>query len=110
MAKPVNVVSDEFQAQVLEVNDKPVVVDFWSETCGHCLALNPQFDQAAENKGDEVKFVKVSFQQSRDLFREHNVRATPTLVLFRDGEEIARKVGAMPADELVAWIDENLSE
>ena len=72
-------------------------------------ALNPQYDQAADAKDGEVKFVKVSFQDSRDLFGEHGVRATPTLVLFRDGEEIARKVGAMRADDLQEWLDEHLA-
>lgn len=109
MAKPIDVDSEEFETEVLSDDDRPVLVDFWSETCGHCLALNPQYDQAAEAKGDEVKFVKVAYQQSPDLFGQYGVRATPTLVLFRDGEEIARTVGAMRAHDLIAWIDENLS-
>ncbi len=108
MAKPIDVGPEEFETEVLHCTDRPVLVDFWSETCGHCLALNPQYDQAAEDKGDEVKFVKVSYQQCRDLFKEHGVRATPTLVLFKDGQEIARTVGAKRADDLKRWIDEQL--
>jgi len=110
MVKPIDVGADDFDVEVLQCTDRPVLVDFWSETCGHCLALNPQYDQAAETKADEVKFVKVSFQQCRDLFGEYGVRATPTLVLFRDGEEIARTVGAKRADDLNAWIDESLGD
>ena len=110
MAKPMDVTAEDFEQEVTKWTDTPVVVDFWSETCGHCQALNPHYDQAAEAKAGEVKFVKVSFQDCRDLFGEHGVRATPTLVLFRDGKEIARRVGAMRADDLQQWIDESLAE
>jgi len=110
MAKPIDVTGEDFEEEVIKCTDMPVLVDFWSETCGHCLALNPQYDQAAEAREGEVKFAKVSFQDCRDLFSEHGVRATPTLVLFRDGEEIARTVGAMRADDLQEWLDERLAE
>jgi thioredoxin 1 len=105
MAKPLDVTPDQFEAEVLQ-EERPVVVDFWSETCAHCLTLNPHYDQAA-SENEAVKFVKVSFQAARDLFREHAVRATPTLVLFSGGEEIARTVGAKRADELNDWLKEH---
>ena len=105
MAKPLDVAPDEFDAEVLQVEDCPVIVDFWSETCGHCLTLNPQYEQAAD-ENDSVKFTKVSFQQAKDLFKEYGVRATPTLVLFSSGEEVARTVGAKRADELNEWLGE----
>jgi len=110
MGKPVHVDGDNFQSEVLEFSGTPVLVDFWSETCGHCLALNPQYDQAADDNEAKVKFVKVSFQADKDLFKDHGVRATPTLVLFGGGKEISRKVGAMRADDLTAGLDENLPE
>ena len=109
MGKPVDVSATDFEAEVLQVEGTPVLVDFWSETCGHCLALNPQFEQAAEETGDRVKFAKVTFSDNKDIFKEYSVRATPTLVLFRDGEEIARTVGAKRADEVKAWVDEQLA-
>lgn len=105
MAKPVDVSAEDFEAEVLQEEDRPVLVDFWSETCGHCLTLNPQYDQAAA-ENDDVKFAKVSFQEAKDLFREHGVRATPTLVLFSNGEEMARSVGAKRAAELNDWVRE----
>jgi len=110
MAKPIDVTGAEFRSEVLESTNTPVLVDFWSETCGHCLALNPQYDQAMGESDGTIKFVKVSFQADKDLFREHGVRSTPTLVLFRGGEEIDRKVGAMHADDLTAWLDERVLE
>ena len=109
MAKPVDVNAEDFEAEVLEVEDRPVFVDFWSETCGHCMTLNPQFEAAADENAD-VKFAKVLFQQARDLFKEYGVRATPTLVLFSGGEEIGRTVGAKRADDLPAWLEEQTSD
>ncbi len=108
MAKPIDVGAEDFEAEVLEVEDRPVFVDFWSESCGHCLTLNPQFEQAADENGG-VKFAKVSLQGGRDLFKAHGVRSTPTLVLFSGGEEIARTVGAMRAADIGAWLEENLA-
>ncbi len=110
MAQPVDVGAEDFPREVLECSDMPVLVDFWSETCGHCMALNPHYDQAAGAMEGRVRFMKVSFQQAKELFTEHGVRATPTLVLFRDGVEVARKVGAMPADDLIAWLEEQLQQ
>ncbi|MBD3291371.1 MAG: thioredoxin fold domain-containing protein [Armatimonadia bacterium] len=109
MSKPVDVSPEEFEAEVLQVSEKPVLVDFWSETCGHCLTLNPQYEAAAD-ENEDVKFAKVSFQQAKDLFKEHGVRATPTLILFSDGEEVARTVGAKRADELNGWLTDEMSD
>ena len=109
MAKPIDVGSDDFRIEVLDVEGQPVFVDFWSETCGHCLTLNPQFEEAAE-ENETVKFAKIAFQNGKEVFKEHGVRATPTLVLFSDGEELARTVGAKRAEELGQWLEEQLSE
>lgn len=109
MDKPVDLGAEDFEAEVLLVDDRPVFVDFWSESCGHCLTLNPHFEQAAGENAN-VKFAKVSFQQGRDIFKQHEVRATPTLVLFSGGEEIGRTVGAKRADELAAWLEEQLAD
>lgn len=101
MAKPIDVPPDQFDAEVLENQELPVLVDFWSPTCGHCLALNPNYDEAAEILEGKVKFVKVAFPAGRDLFRRFGVRGTPTLVLFKEGAEVKREVGAKPADVIV---------
>ena len=105
MAKPLDVKPEEFEAEVLQVEDHPVLVDFWSETCGHCLTLNPQVRGGGE--WEREREVRRGFlQDAKDLFREHGVRATPTLVLFSGGEEVARTVGAKRADELNEWLNE----
>lgn len=102
MSKPIDVQPEEFDTEVLEDQALPVLVDFWSPTCGHCLALNPNYDAAAEELAGKVKFVKVAFPTGRDLFRRFGVRGTPTLVLFKEGQEVERQVGAKPTEEIVA--------
>ncbi len=101
MAKPIDVEAHQFEAEVIESQDIPVLVDFWSPTCGHCLALNPNYDEAAEALDGKIKFVKVAFPGGRDVFKQYGVRGTPTLVLFKDGAEVKREVGAKPADAIV---------
>ena len=83
MGKPVDVSATDFEAEVLQVEGTPVLVDFWSETCGHCLALNPQFEQAAEETGDRVKFAIVTFSDNKDIFKQYSVRATPRCIAIR---------------------------
>ncbi|MEA3399810.1 MAG: thioredoxin domain-containing protein [Armatimonadota bacterium] len=110
MAKPMDVDGADFQTDVLQFDETPVLVDFWSPTCGHCLALNPHFDQLAAERDGEVRFAKVSYPDNKELFEEYSVRATPTLVLLKGGEEVARTVGAKRAEELNEWLQENLAD
>lgn len=98
---------DSFGAEVLDCV-VPVLVDFWSHTCPHCLRLGPNFDKAAEEHGGRVKFVKVSVQDARDLFSQYRVHAVPTLVFFREGEEVARREGATTPEEIASWLEGHL--
>lgn len=107
MAKPIDVQADQFDAEVIEDQATPVLVDFWSPTCGHCLALNPNFEEAAEALDGKVKFVKIAFGDGRDVFKRFGVRGTPTMVLFSGGEEVKREVGAKPADDIVAMCQDD---
>jgi thioredoxin len=99
--------AENFQPEVLEC-ELPVLVDFWSQTCPHCLKLAPQFDAARDQHGEQVKFVKVSVQDARPLFSEYRVSAVPTMILFLDGNEIARRQGAASADEIIEWLSEQM--
>lgn len=101
MAKPIDVSPEQFDEVVLQDTDLPVLVDFWSPTCGHCLALNPNYDAAADQLEGKIKFAKVAFPEGRDLFKQYGVRGTPTLVLFKDGKEVKREVGAKPTEAIV---------
>jgi thioredoxin len=105
VAEPLNVDGESF-AQEVRAAKGLVLVDFWSPTCPHCRQLNPELDKAAEDGAGRAKFVKVSVDDAMPLFGEHGVTAVPTLVLFRDGTEIARREGAQTADEILSWLDE----
>ncbi len=92
-----------FDAEVLDCT-MPVLVDFWSQTCPHCLRLGPDFTKAAEEHSGRVKFVKVSVQDARDLFSQYSVHAVPTLIFFREGAEVARREGATTPEEIASWL------
>ncbi len=107
MAKPLGLTDATFDQEVLQA-EIPVLVDFWSPTCPHCRQLNPQYEAAAELQEGTVKFAKLAVPDGRQAFVQHAVMVVPTLVLFRDGEEIARSQGAMKADEIGSWLEDNL--
>ena len=87
----------------------PVLVEFWSQTCPHCLQLNPHFEKAAEGAAGTVKFAKISLQDgAMALFSQHGVSGVPTLILFRGGSEVARRVGATTSDQILAWLQQCL--
>ena len=81
----------------------PVLADFWAPWCGPCRAMAPHFERAAESLKGRVRLVKVNTEQSPRLAMRMRIRAIPTLVLYRNGEEVKRASGALDAGELVRW-------
>jgi len=92
----------------LAAGEVPVVVDFWAEWCGPCKMMAPAFAQAARER-PRVQFVKVDTEASPDASARYGIRGIPTMVLFRGGGERARISGAMGAQQLIGWIDQQLA-
>ena len=96
-----------FEAEVLQ-SDKPVLVDYWAEWCGPCKAIAPVLDAvAAEFKGQLV-VAKMNVDENRDVPAKFGIRGIPTLMLFKDGQLAATKVGALSKAQLTAFLDANL--
>ncbi len=103
MADPFNVTYSAFQAEVLE-SDKPVLVDFWAEWCGPCRMIAPSVKEIASEYDCVLKVAKMDVDDNPATPGRYGISGIPTLMLFKNGEVVARIVGAMPKDRLVAQI------
>ncbi len=96
-----------FEADVLKA-EKPVLVDFWAEWCGPCKTIAPALEEIAKELGDRVTVVKINIDENPQTPTKFGVRGIPTLMLFKDGEVAATKVGALPRKQLQDWLEENV--
>ncbi|MEQ8333536.1 thioredoxin TrxA [Nisaea sp.] len=103
----VNVTDSSFSDSVLN-SDKPVLVDFWAEWCGPCKAIAPALEEMAQSMGDRVTVAKINIDENPQTPQQYGVRGIPTLILFKDGQVAATKMGAMPKAQLQQWVDEAL--
>jgi thioredoxin 1 len=95
----IDVTEATFEQEVLK-SETPVLVDFWAEWCGPCHAVSPVLEKIAEERGDELKLVKVNIDEEQGLSIKYGVMSIPTMILFRDGEPSAAAVGAQPKSSL----------
>jgi len=96
-----------FAADVLS-SDKPVLVDFWADWCGPCKMIAPALEEIAEELGDKVKIAKVDIMANTDTASNFGVQSIPLLVLFKDGQPVAQKLGAAPKGQLKQWLESAL--
>ncbi|MDE2613733.1 MAG: thioredoxin TrxA [Burkholderiales bacterium] len=96
-----------FDGDVLK-SDKPVLVDYWAEWCGPCKMIAPILDEAAAQYGERLQIAKMNVDENRDVPAKYGIRGIPTLMLFKGGELVATKVGAMPKAQLTAFLDGHL--
>ncbi|HZO65165.1 MAG TPA: thioredoxin [Kribbellaceae bacterium] len=100
---------DDF-AEVADQATVPVLVDLWAPWCGPCRMVSPVLEQMAAEKAGELKLVKVNADDAPSVSRRFEAQAIPTLVVLRNGQVIARQVGAAPAAVLRPWLDEALAK
>ena len=96
-----------FESDVLKA-DRPVLVDYWAEWCGPCKMIAPILDEVSKDYDGRLKIAKMNVDENRDVPAKFGIRGIPTLMLFKDGQLAATKVGALSKAQLTAFIDSHL--
>jgi len=104
----VHITDDTFEAEVLKA-EQPVLVDYWAEWCGPCRMIAPILDDVAADYAGRVKICKLNVDENQATPPKYGIRGIPTLMLFRNGNVEATKVGAVSKSQLVAFLDSSLS-
>ena len=100
--EPVAITNENFDDEVLK-SDKPVLADFWAEWCGPCKMLSPVVDEIASER-DDIKVVKVNVDDNQELAMKFKTMSIPTLIVFKNGEEVNRSVGVIPKSQILDLI------
>jgi thioredoxin 2 len=101
--RPVNLTANSFDKQ-MQRNDLPVVVDVWAPWCGPCKTMAPQFAAAANTMATEARFTKLNSDEAQELALRLGIRSIPTLIVYRQGREVARQSGVLDSARLVQWL------
>ena len=104
--QPLELTAASFQQHITR-NDIPVVVDFWAPWCGPCKMMTPAFAQAAAQLEPGVRLARLNTEAEQMIGANLGIRSIPTMVLFRNGQEVARQAGAMGTADIVRWVRAN---
>ena len=108
MNNKINSITDiDFEEQVIK-SSQPVLVDFWAEWCGPCKLIAPILDSIADEYEDRLKIVKVNVDENTQTPPKYGIRGIPTMILFKDGIDEARKVGALSKADLKVFLDSHI--
>ena len=102
-----NITDEVFETEVLK-NEKPVLVDFWAEWCGPCKQIGPILEEISNEMSNEIIIAKHNIDENPNQPTKYGVRGIPTMLLFKDGELKATKVGATTKSNIISFIKENI--
>jgi thioredoxin 1 len=102
-----NVTDASFEADVLKASG-PVLVDFWAEWCGPCRQIAPALEELAKDMDGKITVAKINIDDNPATPGKYGVRGIPTLMIFRDGQVAATKIGALPKSKLYEWVESSL--
>ena len=96
-----------FKMDVLD-SKQPVLVDFWAEWCGPCKAIAPSLEELSNEMDNKLKIVKINVDENPSISQTYSIRSIPALMIFKDGEKISEKMGALPKSALESWVNETI--
>ena len=107
MSNTLKISDDSFDADVL-ASTEPVLVDYWAEWCGPCKMVAPVLEELASTYTGRLKVAKLNIDENSGTPPKYGIRGIPTLMIFKNGEVAATKVGALSKSQLITFIDENI--